>query len=236
MPWLALKQRLKNIPAKQTNNTMRFFKYTAAIALSLSLFSCGNPDDVAFKEEVKKDSAAKQKQPNVQPITIQKYDKFSEVGGFVGVYQVPEMLTLCYADSAKEEDLAKSFAHGYSVLQADMDLMGIKSDGAPGSIYYNNDPKNFLFECVFPIAKMPKKQPKKSKVVVLEASPMLIYNNYGHYRDLYKAYGLIKTYITDNNLKQSGPLREFYINDPTVVTDSTKWLTRIMVPVEVLKK
>lgn len=205
------------------------------LLLSIGVISCSGDADVKSGEEKKSDSVATIN-ANPEALIIKNYEKFSENPGVVGLYNVPEMLTLCIADSAKEADLAKSFARDYGILIKELEEMGITSDGAPGSIYYNNNPENFVFECVYPIAKLPKKTPKKSKVVVLEASPMIIYNYYGPYRDLYKAYGAIKTYIGENKLSQTGPLREFYINDPTVVTDSSKWLTRIMVPVAAPKK
>jgi len=198
------------------------------------LIACSSPDDVAYIEKTKKDS--------VKAVTAQEnnatktYDQLVEKPGVVGVFDVPEMLTICRKDSAKAEDMASAFAKNYAMLEADLKYLGMKSDGAAGSIYYNNDPSNFIFECVYPISEIPKKKPKDSQIVALEASHMLIYNYFGDYRNLYKAYDEIKHHISENNLEQSGPLREFYITDPIKVKDTAKWMTRIMVPVMAKKK
>jgi effector-binding domain-containing protein len=80
------------------------------------------------------------------------------------------------------------------------------------------------------IKSMPAKTPTHSKVVVLEANKMLIYNHYGAYEASFKAYEAIREYCKANKLKQNGPMREFYpanFSEP----DTAKWLTRIMMPV-----
>lgn len=195
----------------------------------LSLASCSDPDKVAFEEKKKLDSA--QAIVAKQDTVIKKVEQFSEEEGFVGIYEVPEMLTLCIKDSATEKNIAKKYAEAFLSLEKELQELGMKSSGAPGSLNYNNDPTNFIFECVYPIAKMPTKQPKKCQVVVLEQSNMLIYNYYGPYVYLYTAYDNIRNKMKASSLEQSGPMREFYITDPVKVSDSTKWLTRIMVPV-----
>ncbi|MCE3260858.1 MAG: hypothetical protein K0S12_2499 [Bacteroidetes bacterium] len=208
-------------------------KYILGLGLLALNFSCSDPEAVQAKDEavaeVKKDSVA---QENTEIANIlKKYDQFSEAPGVAGIYEVSEMLTLCRKDSASSEKMAEAFAKNYSLLEADLKLLKIKSEGAPGSIYYNNDQNNLIFECVYPIMEMPDKKPKNSAIVALEASPMLIYNHYGPYSDLYRAYANIKAHLARNLLVQAGPMREFYINDPTKIRDSSKWLTRVMVPV-----
>jgi effector-binding domain-containing protein len=202
-------------------------------ALSLITFllpSCSEPDQAAIAEkkavEAKTDSVK-----NEIPVP-KSFEEFkSDAAGPAGVFAVPEMLTLCVKDSADAAHMAEAFARSYTILENEMKNMGIKPDGAPGSLYYNNDADNFVFECVYPIGKMPAKSPKKCQVVVLEACNMYIYNYYGPYSDLYKAYDNIKKELKKVRLEQTGPMREFYMTADSQEKDSTKWLTRIMVPV-----
>lgn len=208
-------------------------KCLLALGLLAFNFSCSDPEVVQAKEEAKeearKDSVVKES-AEISNV-LKKYEQFSDAPGVVGIYEVQEMLTLCRKDSASSDKMAEAFARNYALLEADLKFLKIKSEGAPGSIYYNNDQNNLIFECVYPIMQMPDKKPKNSTIVALEASPMLIYNHYGPYSDLYRAYANIKAHLIRNLLVQAGPMREFYINDPTKIKDSTKWLTRIMVPV-----
>jgi effector-binding domain-containing protein len=199
------------------------------------LCSCGAPEDIT-ESGGKKEADTVSVSDSSEKVVAAKYEQFSEAKGGVGVYEVPEMLTLCIRDSADIAGMAAAFAKAYSVLQEEIKKQGLQVNGSPGSIYYNNDPKNFVFECVYPINKVPERQPEKSKVVVLEADNMYIYNYYGTYSNLYMAYEEIRYQLKDRGLAQSGPMREFYVTDAGLVKDTAKWLTRIMVPVKPVKK
>jgi effector-binding domain-containing protein len=209
------------------------FPYISLVILSsLAIFlaSCSNPEQTAAEE--KKIEEAKRDSMKSEVPVPKKFQEFRyNQPGPIGVFAVPEMLTLCVRDSADAAHMAEAFARAYTILQNEMKSLDLKPDGAPGSLYYNNDPNNFIFECVYPIAKMPAKNPKKCKVVVLEASNMFIYHYYGPYADLYKAYDSIKEELKNIGLEQSGPMREFYMTADSAEKDPAKWLTRIMVPV-----
>ncbi|MBK9284492.1 MAG: hypothetical protein IPM51_09250 [Sphingobacteriaceae bacterium] len=155
--------------------------------------------------------------------------------GFAGIFNVPEMLALCVKDSAPEKELALRYAQAFTKLEMELLKLEINSKGSPGSIAYNNNPMNFVFECIYLIDSIPKKQPKDCQVVVLEASTMYIYNFYGEYKNLYLAYEQIKDDLKAHHLEQVGPMREFYVTDPVREKDSTQWLTRILVPIQFKK-
>lgn len=194
-----------------------------------ALTSCSNDKEVVEeKSEVKaSDSAA------IIPdhLAVKQLEQLTDAKGIIGIFDVPEMLTITKMDSANLPHVAKKLATNFGILQKDMDFIKAEVNGSAGAIYYNNDTSNFKFECVVPIKQMPKIQPKKSQVVVLEATRMLIYNYYGPYQYLYTAYAEIKTYCDKYKIEQTGPMREFYLTDPVAVKDSMQWLTRIMVPV-----
>lgn len=207
--------------------------YLIVVSVIALISSCGGPDDVAFNENKKKDSA----QSKVDSIKNIPKDitQFNDKQGVVGIFNVPEMLTISKIDSAPMKDISFKMAKSYSVLQEQLNALDVKIDGSYGCIYYNNDANNFVFECIVPINKMPTKQPKNCKIVVLEADKMLIYNFYGPYQNLFASYDLIRKYLVTNKLQQVGPMREFYITDPTLEKDPLKWLTRIMVPIKDVK-
>lgn len=151
--------------------------------------------------------------------------------GVVGVFDVPEILVLSLLDSAAKKDLSDRMVANYAVLEKEMMEVGAELNGPIGLISYNNDPKNFVFETVLCIKRLPETQPKRSKIVVLEASKMLVFNFYGPYQNLFAAYDKIERHCKKNDLIQSGPIREFYITDPAKEPNPEKWLTRIFLPV-----
>lgn len=202
-----------------------FLNFIFILSISSILFSCGNSVDSSEREKQINDSIEKIKKQQVD------FNSLENKEGVVGVFNVPEMLTICKLDSAPMKEVSFKVAKAYSVLEEEMNAIGAKINGVPGMITYNNDTSNFIFECVLPIKEMPKKQPKACKIVLLEASEMLVYNFYGHYQHLFSAYDKIRKYNDANNLKQSGPMREFYLSDPITDKDPAKWQTRILVPV-----
>jgi effector-binding domain-containing protein len=151
--------------------------------------------------------------------------------GFLGVFNVPEMLVLSIIDSADAKSMSKAMVKNYAILEEEMIAIGAEMNGPIGMLTYNNDVNNFLFENVLCIKRIPKIQPKKCKIVILESSQILIYNFYGSYQSLFAAYDKIKKYNEKNDLIQIGPMREFYLTDPAKEKDQSKWLTRIMIPV-----
>lgn len=205
-------------------------KYLSIILFAVIFSSCNNPEEKFFEEKNKKDSAVK-KTTAPEKMLVKKFEEFSENPGGVGVYDMPEMLTLCIHDSASLQNMPKACAKAYRTLDEELKNLKLKVNGAPGSIYFTNNPDKIVFECVYPIEKMPVTQPKKSMVVVLEACYMYMYNYYGPYGDLSIAYNDIRNILKESKLEQNGPMREFYITDPSLEKDSTKWLTRIMTPV-----
>ena len=211
---------------------MKIKKYViVCFALLFGLIACSPEDNLKTesKKEEKKDSSYS---IETNHLAVKTLKQLTDAKGVIGIFDVPEMLTLNKIDSAKMAMVATVMAKNFGILQKDFDYLKAEIDGSAGTIYYNNDPNNFIFECVIPIKAMPKLKPKKSQVVVLEATRMLIYNYYGPYQNLFRAYSEIKDYCNKNKIEQTGPLREFYITDPTVVKDSMQWLTRIMLPVK----
>lgn len=192
-------------------------------------FSCSQEKQ---KEEEEKEAVAFVPQKITDTTSFANaVTSFDDRVGFIGIYEVPEMLVLSIIDSAQTKEVSSKLVKNYAILEEEMNAIGAEMNGAIGQITYNNNPNNFIFESVLCIKRLPAKQPKRCKIVVLEATRMLIYNFYGSYRNLFAAYDKLKEYREKNNLIQSGPLREFYITDPGTEKDPNKWLTRVMLPV-----
>jgi effector-binding domain-containing protein len=206
--------------------------------LCLILVSCSADPNAAWTDpNAAKDSAAIKKSDSSYTlvpnhVAIKDEKELTDAKGIVGIFIVPEMLALTKLDSAPVSRVALKMSKGFETALADIKAIKAERYGSMGAIYYNNDTANFVFECVVPILKMPKIAPKKSQVVVLEEAKMVVYNYYGSYIFLNDAYEDLRAFCKKNKLEQSGPLREFYITDASMVKDSTQWLTRIMLPVK----
>jgi effector-binding domain-containing protein len=209
------------------------YSFVAAVVFILIGSSCSNEPEPEKKETLKPAPEVKITDSTVFANNI---SGFSNDIGPLGVYDVPEMLVLSYMDSAALKDISSKMIKNYALLEKEMQEVGAEMNGPIGTIIYNNSVKNYKFESVLPIRKMPVRQPKHCAIVVLEASHMLVFNFYGSYQNLFAAYDKIKKYCDKNDLIQTGPMREFYITDPAKEKDPQKWLTRIMLPVIAMDK
>lgn len=152
--------------------------------------------------------------------------------GIQGVQRVPEILCIAVKDTAhSEEDISRKVDEGFKLLHNELGRMNMKSE-LQGVLFYTNDPKNFIFKCVIPINRMPATKPVRAELSILESTRAVVYNYYGAYSHINKAYEDLNTYLATNKLKQSGPAREFYITDPLQEPDTSKWLSRIYIPVK----
>ncbi len=197
--------------------------------LVLFVFSCKD-DNLSDNEQNGKKDPVKKESP------VYKNDlNFGDTNGIVGIFYVPEMLALCKIDSSNRSNLGGKMELNYSSLLADIKKIGAESNGPYGQIKYNNNPENFIFECFIPIKEVPKQQPKFGKVVVLEASAVLVYNHYGSYDKLFSSYEIIRRYLKTHQMQISGPMREFYVVTPIAGIDPNNYLAKIMVPISAEK-
>ena len=210
----------------------RIIKLYFSFFIFLFLFSsCSNSKEDALNRDKKiQDSLLKIADEN--KVTLGNPQAAEEKEGIVGVFEIPEMLCISILDSCNQQSYATKMGKNFSLLETELKNIQAEVDGSPGSIFYNDDAKNFKFECIFLIKEMPPVEPKVGKIVVLEASNMVIYNYFGMYQNLINGYNAIRTYCKKNNLIQSGPMRQFYVTDPLQEQNYNKWLTRIMVPVD----
>lgn len=214
---------------------MRALWILISYAASSMLFSCSPEAENTLESQTEsKREALLKVRDSLVSLELEKFNRRAnapDARGIVGVFEVPEMLALVVMDSARQADVAFKRARAFANIEEDVAYTGATTEGSPGSIYYNNDPQNFKFECLMLIRSIPEKSPQHSKVVVLEASPMLVYNHRGPYSRLSASYDEIRQYCDSMNLEQSGPMREFYLVSPVQSPDSSRWLTRIMLPV-----
>jgi effector-binding domain-containing protein len=210
---------------------MKFVRSSVFVSFfALLLWSCGGDKNDVVERPAKVMQKISDSTAFSNNITV-----YNNKPGVLGIFDVPEMLVLSIMDSAALEHVADKMGRDYDILEKEITTIGAEINGPGGSIIYNNKLNNFKFETVVCIHKIPTKQPKKASIVILEACPMLIFNFYGSYQNLFSAYDKIKKYCKQNKLLQNGPLREFYMTDPAVEKNPDKWLTRIMVPVMPIK-
>ena len=165
------------------------------------------------------------------PDRIKTTAELHDSSGAAGVYEVGKMLALTVRDSSDLQHMAQKMSRAFTQLELEVKALGLKASGAPGCITFSDDPNNTVFECLIPLDSIPKKKPRFCNVAIIKGEDMLIYNHYGEYGKIDASYRKIISIMKKSGLLKTGPLREFYITDPATEQDTSKWLTRIMVPV-----
>lgn len=165
-------------------------------------------------------------------------EKASQIAtpGVLGVYRMPAVMVLAVTDSAAMPNVPAKVSDCYRAIGDDIKHSGAITIGAFAQMMYNNDSANFRFTCMAPILQLPPRAPEKCQVLTLSEANMLVYNYYGPYQGLHLGYSEMKDYMVAHGLEQVGALREFYLTNPVLESDSTKWLTRILAPVAVTGK
>ena len=197
------------------------------IFLLFVLSSCHRKDDSVASPTVSRVDA-----PQIKKVKAGNYSAISEGReGMLGLFDVPEMISICKLDSAAPEDVSNHIKTNFELLEKELIKTRAEVDKSQGMIYYVSAPGNLKFECFILLKKIPQIAPKNAQIVVLEASNMLIFDCFGSAEEIQSAYEEIKLYCNKNNLVQNGPMRELYPVNSADSESSASWYTRIMVPV-----
>lgn len=107
---------------------------------------------------------------------------------------------------------------------------GLEINGKPFSIYYNSDSEDFDVLAALPIKKEIDSA-DEFETGVLPAGHAAMISHFGNYINIPASYEIIQDWLKDENYQIIGNSWEVYINDPASEPDSSKWETRIFVPV-----
>lgn len=165
---------------------------------------------------------------------ILKFDENDTTKGVYGIVVVPEFWCILLSDSASDSNIQKKYAEDIIKVMEEYYRFEPKGKRITGSLIHTNDPKNFKFDVFAVLSEKPADtiQPQNGKLYLMKSDTVILCNHYGSYRHLYKSYQLIRTYMERNALVQKDVMRELYVTDPTETKDTSRWLTRIMVPVK----
>lgn len=108
------------------------------------------------------------------------------------------------------------------------------SPGTPAGLNYVWDEKNQQADiaAAFPVSPGAKIDNPIIQVITIPATKAVFVNYYGAYDKISAAYTSIDNYLSANKLKQKAPVIEQYITGPATEKDTSKWLTKIVFPVE----
>jgi len=122
-------------------------------------------------------------------------------------------------DSAYE-----TISGSFKKLKAYVDREGLKTDGAPMTIFTQTDDTGFQYQAAMPIAAPPKSPPRGD--IAIGQSPeghALKFVHHGSYDELDNTYEAITNYLDEKRLEAKDMFIELYETDPA--TSDAKKLT-----------
>lgn len=167
-------------------------------------------------------------------VPLSSFNENDTTEGIRGIVIVPEFWSILLKDSATGSDIQRKYAENIVKVMEEYYRFEPNGKGITGSLIHSNDPKNFKFDVFAVLTQKPSDTitPLNGKLYLMKADTVILCNHYGNYRYLYKSYQGIRTYMEQNKLVQKDAMREIYVTDPTQIKDTSRWLTRIMVPVK----
>lgn len=167
-------------------------------------------------------------------VPLSSFNENDTTEGIRGIVIVPEFWSILLKDSATGSDIQRKYAENIVKVMEEYYRFEPDGKGITGSLIHSNDPKNFKFDVFAVLTHAPSDtlKPLNGNLCLMKADTVILCNHYGNYRYLYKSYQGIRTYMEQNKLVQKDAMREIYVTDPTQIKDTSRWLTRIMVPVK----
>lgn len=133
----------------------------------------------------------------------------------------------------KWSDISSFYSQHIAILYAEAGKMNISAGSASG-LYYEWDEKNQVTDMAVALPVPPDTRIDYPiiSIVNIPASKAIVVNHRGSYDDLVDVHNNIDEYLKKNKLKQKSPVIEQYFSGPVSENDTSKWLTKIVYPVE----
>jgi effector-binding domain-containing protein len=130
------------------------------------------------------------------------------------------------------DEMSRSMSELFKVVMESVEKQGLTIDGIPFNhyIYYDQATGLSTFEVGFPVTG-PGKSMDGIKAIKVEGFQALEAIHTGPYTEFGDSYEKFMRYITENKVPVRMTSWEFYLTDPTMEPDETKWKTLIAFPI-----
>jgi len=108
----------------------------------------------------------------------------------------------------------------------------LKMTDMPSGLFYSWDMETQSSDMAAAIPVSGTNIPRALTVGKTNAGKALQVDYYGDYNGTEAAHNAIEAYMKANNLSITWPVIETYVTDPTVETDPSKWLTKVIYPLQ----
>jgi len=150
------------------------------------------------------------------------------IGGFEAEFRdFPGLDYIGIREKVSSEVIGQKMGEWYSTLSAELSKQGAKINQAPFSINYSASGNVFDIEAAMGYTGTITEngQIKKGH---LDAGKVLVVKYYGDYMNTGRIYLPAFEFLSQQGMKATGAPLEFYVTDPGMEKDTSKWLTEII--------
>lgn len=146
--------------------------------------------------------------------------------------QLDQMNIAGVREFVKFTDLnATKFGNWYQTIGKTIGSQKLQMAGHPMAIYYTFTPEGFDMEAAIPVNSLAKDD-GTVKMHTIAASKSLVVKYYGAYEKTGPVYEAAYAYLKKNGMNTGDAPMEFFVTDPGIEKDSSKWLTEIVFPLK----
>lgn len=150
------------------------------------------------------------------------------IGGFEAEFRdFPGLDYIGIREKVSAEVIGNKMGEWYGMLGAELAKQGAKMEQAPFSINYSANGNVFDIEAAMAYSGQVNENGKIKKGH-LDAGKVLVVKYYGDYMNTGKIYLPAFEFLSQQGMKATGAPLEFYITDPGMEKDTSKWLTEIV--------
>ncbi len=144
---------------------------------------------------------------------------------------IPPITFIYVRDSADMNMIGPKMDEMAGKMDAYLKKNNLSNSGIPFAIWHKVG-EVFEFSFAMPVAGNLGKGEGVVKTGSMEGFKCIKGDYFGDYVKMEGAYSDMERYLKDNSLEMTGEPIEFYVTDPMVETDTSKWLTQIVYPIK----
>jgi len=163
-----------------------------------------------------------------QPRTAGRFRGFE-----MQVVDMPERHYVLLQDRVSFEEMEAFYAGAYDKLMPALQQAGVQQAGGPTGMYFTWDEEGQMTDmaAALPIDRKASFPPSFSQKT-MPAGRVLLVDYTGSYDGLGDVHNAIDAYAKQVNLQLGVPAIEEYITGPEAEPDSSRWLTKVIYPIE----
>jgi len=146
--------------------------------------------------------------------------------------RLPISYAIGILDSSSMENTGATMEKNYGQLAQYLQSNQMAFIGAPLAMYHKYEPPhNIVFTCAMPVADAQITEQEGIELITFEEQLVIRGTHLGAYEAMEPTWNTIDEFVNENGFELVGSPFEEYITDPTMVADTSSWITHIYYPV-----